>query len=189
MLIYTLGTGVGGCVIVRGMLHRGSYQNAGEIGHAVLFPDGRPCGCGSKGCLEQYCSATAVARSAREATERGEETGLASIPPAEITARAVSDAALAGSEYCAGLLAETGRLLGIGITTMVNALNPQVVVIYGGMAAAGDILLEPCRKAVRELALPPANESVRILPAELGGEAGVIGAAGLAWRRLEGEEA
>jgi len=189
MAIYTLGTGVGGCVIVGGRLHRGRDQMAGHVGHTILFPDGRPCGCGARGCLEQYCSATAVARAAREATQRGEETGLSHLAPEQITARAVYEAAKAGSAFCKRLLAETGRLLGIGITTLVNVLDPQVVVIYGGMVAAGDMILEPCRKAVRELALRPASERVRIVPAELGEDAGVLGAAGLAWRRLEGEKA
>lgn len=189
MAIYTLGTGVGGCVIIGGKLHRGRDQMAGHVGHSILFPDGRPCGCGARGCLEQYCSATAVARTAREATERGENTGLSHLKPEQITARAVYEAAKAGSEYCRKLLAETGRLLGMGIVTLVNILDPQVVVIYGGMVAAGEMILEPCRKAVRELALRPASERVKIVPAALGEDAGVIGAAGLAWRRLEGEKA
>jgi glucokinase len=189
MVIYTLGTGVGGCVIVRGALHRGSDQNAGELGHALLFPDGRACGCGSRGCLEQYCSASAVARSAREALVRGEETGLPGLAPEEITAEAVHRAAEEGSAFCRGLIETAGRHLGLGIVSVVNILDPQVVVIYGGMAAAGDMLLGPCRRALREHALPPANERVRIVPSELGGDAGVIGAAGLAWRRLDGEEA
>jgi len=189
MAIYTLGTGVGGSVVVAGRLHRGRDQMAGHLGHAILVPDGRQCNCGAKGCLEQYCSATAVAREAREATRSGEKTGLDDLPPEEITARAVHEAAVAGSAFCKELIERTGRYLGIGIASLVNTLDPQVVVIFGGMAAAGEMLLGPCREAVREHALPPAKERVRIVPAELGEDAGVIGAAGLALRRLEGERA
>ncbi|MHC4503250.1 MAG: ROK family protein [Planctomycetota bacterium] len=189
MAIYTLGTGVGGSVVVAGRLHRGRDQMAGHLGHAILVPDGRQCNCGAKGCLEQYCSATAVAREARGATRGGEKTGLGEIAPEEITARAVHEAAVAGSAYCKALIERTGRYLGIGIASLVNTLDPQVVVIFGGMAAAGEMLLGPCREAVREHALPPAKDRVRIVPAELGEDAGVIGAAGLALRRLDGEKA
>ncbi len=189
MLMYTLGTGVGGCAIIRGKLHRGSDQMAGHLGHAILVPDGRQCNCGARGCLERYCAATAVAREATEATEEGEDTGLGHLEPDEITAKAVFDAAEAGSEYSRELIGRTGRYLGIGIATMVSAIDPQVVVIGGGMVAAGDMLLGPCRQAVRDLALKPANERVKIVPAELGEDAGIIGAAGLAMRRLDGEKA
>ncbi len=189
MVIYTLGTGVGGSVIVEGRLHRGRDQMAGHLGHAILVPGGRQCGCGARGCLEQYCSATAVAREAQGATERGVDTGLEDLKIHEIDARAVGEAALAGSEYCAELLSRTGRYLGIGIATVVNIIDPQVVVIYGGMAAAGDLILEPCRRAMQEHALSPARERVRIVQAALGADSGVVGAAGLALARLEAAEA
>ncbi len=189
MAIYTLGTGVGGSVVVGGRLHRGRDQMAGHLGHAILVPDGRQCNCGAKGCLEQYCSATAVAREAREATSAGEKTGLGDLAPEAITARAVHEAAVDGSAFCKALIERTGRYLGIGIASLVNTLDPQVVVIFGGMAAAGEMLLGPCREAVHAHALPPAKDRVRIVPAELGEDAGVIGAAGLALRRLDGEKA
>jgi glucokinase len=192
MLIYTLGTGVGGCVIVRGRLHRGLDQMAGHLGHAILVPDGRPCKCGARGCVERYCSATAVADEAREAREaggRGEDTGLGHLNPDEITAKAVFEAARAGSAYAKELLERTGRYLGIAIATAVNIIDPQVVVIAGGMVAAGEMILGPCREAVRELALKPADERVKIVPAELAGDAGIVGAAGLAMRRVDGEKA
>jgi len=189
MVIYTLGTGVGGCVIVEGNLHRGRDQMAGHLGHAILVPGGRECNCGAHGCVEQYCSATAVALEAQVATERGLDTGLEDLKIGEIDARAVSEAALAGSEYCAELLARTGRYLGIAVASVVNILDPQIVVIYGGMAAAGDILLGPCRRAMQEHALSPARERVKIVSAELDDKAGVVGAAGLALMRFEAAEA
>ena len=189
MLIYTLGTGVGGCAIIRGRLHRGRDQMAGHLGHAILVPDGRQCNCGARGCLEQYCSATAVAREARETTASGEETGLDDLAPEDITAKAVFEAAKAGSEYARDLLARTGRYLGLGMATMVNVIDPQVVVVAGGMVAAGEMLLGPCRETVRANSLRPASERVKIVPAELGDDAGIIGAAGLAMRRLDGEKA
>jgi glucokinase len=189
MAIYTLGTGVGGSVVVAGRLHRGRDQMAGHLGHAILVPDGRQCNCGARGCLERYCAATAVAREAREATERGEDTGLGHLEPEKITAKAVFEAAEAGSQYARELIERTGRLLGLGIATMVNAIDPQIVVIAGGMVAVGEMLLGPCREAVRANSLRPASENVRIVPAELGNDAGIIGAAGLAMRRLDGEKA
>ncbi len=189
MLIYTLGTGVGGCAIIRGKLHRGSDQMAGHLGHAILVPDGRKCNCGARGCLERYCAATAVAREAREATERGKDTGLGRLEPGKITAKAVFEAAEAGSQYAKDLIGRTGRLLGIGIATMVNAIDPQIVVIAGGMVAVGEMLLGPCREAVRANSLRPASENVKIVAAELAGDAGIVGAAGLAMRRLDGEKA
>ncbi len=189
MLIYTLGTGVGGCAIIRGKLHRGSDQMAGHLGHAILVPDGRPCNCGARGCLEQYCSATAVAREAREATESGKDTGLGNLAPDEITAKAVFEAAEAGSAYAKDLIERTGRYLGLAIATMVNAIDPQIVVIAGGMVAAGEMLLKPCRDAARRNSLRPANENVRIVPADLGDDAGITGAVGLAMRRFDGEMA
>jgi glucokinase len=189
MAIFTLGTGVGGSVIVGGRLHRGSDQMAGHVGHIILVPEGRPCGCGAYGCLEQYCSATAVAREAREATAAGVETGLAGLAPEAITAEAVAKAATAGEPFCRDLLARTGRMLGIGMASVVNVLDPQVIVVYGGMVAAGELLLKPCRDAIRRLALRPASGNVKVVEAELGGNAGVIGAAGLAMRRSDGEKA
>ncbi len=189
MMIYTLGTGVGGCVIVDGKLHRGRDQMAGHTGHAILVPGGRKCNCGAFGCVEQYCSATAVAREAQAATERGVDTGLEDLKISDISARSVTECALTGSEYCTELLARTGRYLGIAIATAVNIMDPQIVVIYGGMAAAGDLILEPCRHAMQEHALSPARERVKIVAAELGENAGVIGAAGLALTRFEAAEA
>jgi glucokinase len=189
MAIFTLGTGVGGSIVVGGKLHRGKDQMAGHLGHIIIVSDGRICTCGGVGCLEQYCSATAVAKEAREATRSGVATGLEAIPLDQITAESVHKAAHAGSEYCRDLLGRTGRWLGIGMATLVNVVDPQVIVVSGGMAAAGDLLFGPCRAEVRRLSLRPASERVRIVPAELGGDAGVIGAAGLAMRRADGEQA
>ena len=189
MAIFTLGTGVGGSVIINGRLHRGSDQMAGHVGHIILIPDGRPCGCGAVGCLEQYCSATAVAREAREMTASGVDTGLGHLEPDQITAEAVAKAATEGSTYCRDLLARTGRMLGTGMASLVNVIDPQIIVVYGGMAAAGDIILKPCRDEIRRQALRPASDNVKVVQAELGGDAGVIGAAGLALRRTDGEEA
>jgi glucokinase len=189
MAIFTLGTGVGGSVIINGKLHRGSDQMAGHVGHVIVVPDGKPCGCGGLGCLEQYCSATAVARDAREATLCGVDTGLSGLAADDITARAVAEAAAAGSVYCRDLLARTGRMLGMCMASIVNVIDPQVIVAYGGMASAGDLLLASCRDAVRRFSIRPASENVRVVTAELGGDAGVIGAAGLAMRRIDGEQA
>jgi glucokinase len=156
----TLGTGVGGVIAVDGRVHLGHDGTAGEVGHQTIDPDGPPCGCGNHGCLEAF------ARADRIAAACGTETAEAAV----VAARAGDARALTG-------LAEVGRWLGIGIGNMVTVISPDRVVIGGGVAAAGDLLLDPIRAEVRRRVHTTSLDEVEIVAAELGTWAGAIGAA------------
>jgi glucokinase len=171
-VLVALGTGIGGAILVDGRLHRGHGGMAGEFGHMQVVPDGRPCECGRTGCWEQYCSGKALARFAADAGQR--------IAGTELTA-----AARAGDAVARGAFAEVGRWLGVGVANVVAALDPALVIIGGGVSAAGDLLLDPARAALRS-ALVGADHRVvpALVPAELGPDAGMLGAADLARRAL-----
>ncbi len=167
-VLITLGTGIGGAILIGGRRYRGHGGMAGEFGHTRVVPDGRPCECGRTGCWEQYCSGKALARFAREAGR--------DLEGPELTA-----AARAGDIVAQGAFAEVGRWLGIGLANIVAALDPSLIVIGGGVSAAGELLLAPARPALAA-ALVAAEH--RVIPplhiAALGAEAGMIGAADLA---------
>lgn len=176
----TIGTGIGGGLIIEGKLYHGSSDVAGEIGHTTIDVNGRYCKCGNYGCLEAYASGPAIATRAREALIR-EDT--ASMLPAivdgqldRITAEIVYDAAKKGDGLANEIVRDTARYLGAGIATLLNLINPDVVVIAGGVTRAGEALFGPLRTEVRRRAFSPAVEAVRIVPAELPGTAGVVGA-------------
>src|SRR5436190_6676827 len=176
----TIGTGIGGGLILNGELYHGSSDVAGEIGHTTIDVNGRHCKCGNYGCLEAYASGPAIATRAREALVR-EDT--ASLLPSlvdgvldNITAELVYDAAQRGDGLANEIVRDTARYLGAGIATLLNVINPDVVVIAGGVTAAGEALFGPLRTEVRRRAFKPAVEAARIVPAELPGTAGVVGA-------------
>lgn len=176
----TIGTGIGGGLIFDGKLYHGSSDVAGEIGHTTIDVNGRYCKCGNYGCLEAYASGPAIATRAREALIR-EDT--ASMLPAmvdgqldKITAEIVYDAAKKGDGLANEIVRDTARYLGAGIATLLNVVNPDVVVIAGGVTRAGEALFAPLRTEVRRRAFSPAVEACRIVPAELPGTAGVVGA-------------
>jgi glucokinase len=186
-VLLTLGTGIGGGLVFGGQVYRGAVGAAAELGHIVVDPDGPECpgDCPGHGCLESVVSGTAFARAGEEAARRAPDSGLGRVlaQGREITGPLVTELAHDGDEAALEVLTEAGRWLGIGIVTLANALNPEVVVIGGGAAAAGDLLLDPAREVLAERALPPNRELVRVVPAHFGDEAGMIGAALLA---LEG---
>lgn len=176
----TIGTGIGGGLIIDGKLYHGASDVAGEIGHTTIDVNGRYCKCGNYGCLEAYASGPAIATRAREALIR-EDT--ASMLPAmvdgqldRITAEIVYDAAKKGDGLANEIVRDTARYLGAGIATLLNVINPDVVVIAGGVTRAGEALFGPLRTEVRRRAFSPAVEAVRIVPAELPGTAGIVGA-------------
>jgi len=176
----TIGTGIGGGLIIDGKLYHGSSDVAGEIGHTTIDVNGRHCKCGNYGCLEAYASGPAIAVRAREALVR-EDT--ASMLPSmvngdldRITAETVYDAAKKGDGLASEIVRETARYLGSGIANLLNVVNPDVVVIAGGVTRAGDTLMAPLRAEVRRRAFQPAVESARLVLAELPGTAGVVGA-------------
>ncbi len=176
----TLGTGIGGGIITDGVLYHGYGDSAGELGHTTIDAHGRLCKCGNYGCLEAYASGSAIARRAVEAIEAGEESALAGYVDgdlARIESRTVFEAAVDGDELAREVVRDTARLLGAGIANFVNIFNPEVVVLCGGVTAAGPTLFDPLKREVRRRAFRPAAEACRIVPGALSGTAGVYGAA------------
>lgn len=173
----TIGTGIGGGLILDGRLHHGASDCAGEIGHTTIELNGRRCGCGNYGCLEAYAAGPAIARRALEAVERGAESSLAALPPAAVTAQVVYEAATAGDALAREVVQDTAHFLGTGIANLVNVFNPEVVVVCGGVTLAGDSLFVPLRREVSLRAFKPAVSACRIVPGALTGTAGVYGAA------------
>jgi glucokinase len=178
----TLGTGVGGGIIIDGRLVRGANYNAGEIGHTSLNPDGRLCKCGAKGCLEMYASASAIAESAREAIRGGASSIMTEAVRGDIkkiTSKTVYEALLQNDKTAENVWNEFIKYLGAGIANQINGLNPEAVVVAGGVINAGDRLFTPLREAVRRQTFALTFSAVKIVPAQLGEFAGAIGAAGL----------
>lgn len=178
MVMFTLGTGVGGAIIHQGELIRGPDWTAGELGHMVVVAGGRTCGCGNHGCIEAYASATATVARFREAMRFGWHTALAERK--DFTCADIFDAALDGDNLAKHIVAETGRYLGIIAANMANALNPERCVFSGGMIQAGPILFDAIRESAREHSFQAPGKRMQILPAALGADAGLIGAAGVA---------
>ena len=176
----TIGTGIGGGLILDGRLYHGASDVAGEIGHTTIDQNGRRCGCGNYGCLEAYASGPAIAERAREALAFGETSllpGMVDGDLTRITAQTVYAAAAEGDVVAREVVRDTARYLGTGIANLLNIFNPDVVVIAGGVTQAGDALFEPLRAEVRRRAFKPAVDSCRIVPGSLPGTAGVVGAA------------
>jgi glucokinase len=181
VVMLTLGTGIGGGLVLGGRLHRGWIGAGGELGHMVIDMDGPPCQghCPNRGCLEVMASGSALVREASLRVARRPDTalGLALEEGRELTGPFVTELAHDGDPVAQDAIATVGRALGVGLASIVNVLNPEVIVIGGGVIAAGEMLLEPARAEMRRRALAPARDAVRIVPAEFGDEAGMIGAA------------
>lgn len=180
LLGLTLGTGVGGGVVLDGEILHGATDGAGELGHMSVDYEGRPCPCGSVGCLEAYASGLAVAQRAEEGLAEGATSSLRSKLGEQegLTAEAVTDAAVAGDAFCQAILAETGRILGYGAASLINVFNPDRIVVAGGVARAGEYLLGPLKQAIAGRAFSSAVQACAVVPALLPGTAGLIGAAG-----------
>ena len=185
-LLVTVGTGVGGGIVLNGQLHRGAFGVAAEIGHMRVVPDGRICGCGNKGCWEQYASGNALVREARDLIAAGSpvaEDLLSGVggDPSKLTGPLITAAAQNGDPTAIELLAEIGEWLGVGIANLAAAFDPGTFVIGGGVSAAGPLLLDPARETFRrQLTGRGYRPEAKIVAAELGNEAGLIGAADLA---------
>ena len=176
----TIGTGIGGGIILDGKLYHGASDVAGEIGHTTIDTEGRRCKCGNYGCLEAYASGPNIAMRAREALEAGAESLLPSQVSgdlARITAQTVYEAAAAGDELALEVVNDTAKFLAVGVANLLNVFNPEVVVVCGGVTLAGDHLFVPLRREVARRAFKPAVAACRIVPGELVGTAGVYGAA------------
>ena len=186
-IMLTLGTGIGGGIVMGGELWRGVNDAGAELGHATIKYDGRPCNCGMNGCIEAYASASAVAQRMKEAVEAGGESSLGTdiLAGKDVDAEAIHQAAEAGDALSREIIEETGRLLGIAITNTVHIFNPDMVILHGGLVNAGEMLFEPLIAKVKELCFEASLKDLRILTSALGGDAGIVGAAGLAFARAE----
>jgi glucokinase len=176
----TIGTGIGGGIVIDGRIYHGASDIAGEIGHMTIDSTGRRCKCGNYGCLEAYASGPAIAARAIEGIEAGAETRLPSYVNDDlslITAQVVYEAAHDGDALALEVVTDTARFLGAGVANILNIFNPEVVVICGGVTLAGDKLFVPLRAEVQRRAFKPAVKVCRIVPGELPGKAGVVGAA------------
>ena len=176
----TIGTGIGGGLIIDGRLYHGASDVAGEIGHTTIDTEGRRCKCGNYGCLEAYASGPNIALRAVEELEAGAESRLRALVGGDlqqITAQTVYQAAADGDELALEVVNDTAKFLGVGIGNLLNVFNPEVVVVCGGVTLAGDHLFEPLRREVARRAFKPAVSACRIVPGELAGTAGVYGAA------------
>jgi glucokinase len=190
MLMLTIGTGIGGGIICNGRPYRGFSGAAGELGHMVIDVNGPRCqgNCPNYGCLEAFVSGGTLAAHARRlaAARPGSAFGRAAAAGETLDGHLVTRLAQAGDADAVAVYVELGRLLGVGITNLVNAFNPELVVVGGSVAAAGDLLLGPARRVVAERGLRPQRDQVRILVAHFAADSGLIGAAALALTELFG---
>ena len=180
MLCLTVGTGVGSAIIINGEIYRGASLTAGEFGHLMMVPEGgRNCGCGNRGCLETVAGTEAVLTLAQQYLRKGLAPVLAErLATGQIlTPQLVSEAAAAGDPGALSVWLEIGNWLGLALAGAVNLLNPEKIVIGGGISAAGDLLLQPIKQAIQLHAFTRPAESVNVLIATLGNQAGMIGAA------------
>lgn len=179
----TLGTGVGSGIVANGQLIYGFDGFAGELGHMIVEPDGRPCGCGRKGCLETYCSATGVVRTAIAMLEESSEaTSLRDIATDKLTSYEVYKAAMAGDAMAQEVFKQTGRRIGIACANIATFLSPEAFIFFGGLAQAGELLLRPIEKAYNENVLSLYKGKARFLMSGLdGAKAAILGASAIAW--------
>ena len=187
MIYVTASTGIGGGLILDGQLYIGATGAAGEIGHMTVLPWGPYCGCGNRGCLEALASGTAIARDGRELVRRGVPTLIAELAagkPERVTAKLVAEAADKGDIEAQEILAEAMTYLGVGMASLVNLFNPELIVIGGGLTNMGEGLFGPVRRAIERRAFPAAARAVKVVPAELGDDVGVLGAAAAAMAQV-----
>lgn len=186
MVLLTLGTGLGGGIVIDGKVLHGAHSMGAEIGHMIVVPEGEPCGCGQRGCIERYASATYLALRARRAVESGRKSSLAEVLAAkgEIDSRDVNQARQAGDELAGEFWDQACYYLGIACVSLARVLDPDVILLGGGLAGAGDDLLEPTRRHFIRQHWQLTPPRTRLELASLGNDAGVIGAAGQAWSLL-----
>jgi glucokinase len=174
MILLTLGTGVGGGIILNGRIWPGADGMAGEIGHMTIIPDGRQCGCGNTGCLEMYASSRGIVMTYQERSSRSNM----------ITSEEIYQAARNGDVLASDVMKEMGRLLGIGIANLINIFNPEMIVIGGGVKDAWPLFIEVVREEIKQRAFEYPAARTQIVPSVLGDDAGMIGAAALAFQKL-----
>ena len=183
-IMITLGTGVGSGIVVNGQLVNGHDGFAGELGHVIVKPsNGRMCGCGRTGCLETYCSATGVARTAREFLEiRTDPSRLRDLPIEEITSKDVYDAAIAGDKLAREIFQYTGEIMGRAFANFVAFSSPEAIILFGGLARAGELLMKPIKESMDRNMLNMFKGKTKLLLSELKeSDAAVLGASALGW--------
>lgn len=177
LVCITVGTGIGSGIIINGKLVRGASNAAGEIGHIKLqMKDGPLCGCGDTGCFEAFASGPAIVAMAEDYIKGGKSTKFRELADTEITPYIVSEAAKQGDVVAKRIFSIMGEYIGLGLTSVINLLNPEKIIIGGGVADAGDILFDPIRETIQKRAMPIQGSAVEIVSAQLGNTAGVIGA-------------
>jgi len=189
LVMLTIGTGIGGGLVLNGKVYRGSIGAGAELGHVVVDENGPPCqgNCPNHGCVETYASGTAIARHGKAVAEREPDSALGrALAEGPIVGRTVTELAMKGDPLAREVVAGAGRHLGVALASLANVFDPDVIVIGGGVSAVGDIMLDPAREELRSRALPPMNKTPVKL-AELGPDAGMIGAAAMALIELDGE--
>lgn len=183
----TLGTGLGSGIFANGQLIHGATGFAGELGHITIAPNGRECGCGRKGCLETYASVTGIVRTAQIILAKSSKPSrLRSIAPDQLTGKRITDAAAAGDTLAIEVFDYTARRLGFSLANLVAITDPEAFILFGGLANAGDLLLEPTRKYMKEALLPIFKDKAKIIVSDLQEQnAAILGAAALAWQEIE----
>ena len=179
----TLGTGVGSGIVTNGKVLYGHDGNAGELGHMMIRRNGRICGCGKSGCLETYCSATGVARTAQEfLSARQDKSLLREVPYEELTSKDVYDAAIKGDQLAIDVFNFTGEILGEGLANAILFSSPEAIVLFGGLVKAGNLILEPTKLSLERNLFPVFKGKVKLLVSELAeSDAAILGASALGW--------
>ena len=182
-IVITLGTGVGSGIVINGQLVYGHDGFAGELGHVIVRRNGRQCGCGRQGCLEAYTSATGVARTAREFMEiRKEDSVLREIDPADITSKDVYDAAMKNDKLALEIFEMTGKMLGEAFADFVAFSSPEAIILFGGLTKAGDLIMDPVKRAMDANMLKVYEGTTKLLVSQLKeSDAAVLGASALGW--------
>jgi glucokinase len=189
MIYITVSTGIGGGIVINDQLLTGSRGFASEPGHICIYPEGNLCGCGRRGCLEAYASGSAIESDAYRIVNQGVETDLLSVfnEKGKISVEDVVKHAQAGDEIAISILKDAGNYIGLGLSSMVNILNPDKIIIGGGVSNAGDLLLDAIKKTIANQALFPLSDQVAISKWAIGDEAGLRGAYAYGLQRLENE--
>jgi len=185
-MVITLGTGLGSGIVVNGDLLYGHDGFAGEVGHIIMRPGGRECGCGRRGCLETYVSATGVKRTAYKmlAKHLG-ESSLRDVPFNGLTAKMVADAANEGDSLAMEIFAYTGKMLGEALANVASVTSPKAIFFFGGLAKAGELLFDPVREAMEKNILFLYKDKISLQASELGDDAAILGAAALIWNNKD----
>jgi len=185
-IVITLGTGLGSGVVSNGQLVYGADGFAGEIGHTIVDPSGRECGCGRRGCLETYCSATGLCRTVQELIcDTNQTSELRAVKSTELSAETVYAAALRKDPLALQAFELTGQILGLKLSDSVAHLSPEAIILFGGLASAGDLIFQPTRRSLEEHLFPVFRNKVKLLPSKLtSGNAAILGAGSLIWNLL-----